>query len=313
MFAAASLLLLSQDPSSIAARVNNEAITHDELEAEVRREGGPAANPVLRRAILQRMATRRLFQQEAKRLGVRVETNEVNNAVQKDIQNFKTEENFQEWLARRQMTRQQYWEEKKQTLVQMRLFSMKYYLWIQDPTADSPPIHEFVTPAELRRYYLENRREFQAQEYARIARLTLQFQSEEEKAEKLRFARSILRRVEVGTDFVLLAQVDSDVKSPIVIDHFDRSSKLFSESITARIMDTLDKGQMSGILEDKGALHIVKVLDKISRHEETFEEAQPKIRTILEYEKRKTNEGVLVDDLIRNALYHPPDLFQTKP
>lgn len=310
-FFATLILMLQQDKvSSIEARINSEIITKDDLAAEIRKAGVPLPPPDdLRKAILRQMATRRLMLQEAKRLGVRVEEKDVDAAIERDIQNFKTEENFQAWLARRGMTRQQHREERRQILLQQRLISMKYYLWIQDPTSDSPPIHEFVTPAELRNYYHANRREFDATEYIKLGRITFQFSTPEERKEKLRLARSILRRIEVGTDFLILAQVNSEVKGAPFIENFGRSNTPFSEGITEQVMK-MEKGQTSDVLEDQASLHIVRVLDKIVRSAETFEEAQPRIRTIIEYEKRKANETTLMRELIKNAFYAPKDLFE---
>jgi hypothetical protein len=304
------LMLLQDKPSSIEARINGEIITKDDLAGEVRKAGAPRPVPEdLRKAILRQMATRKLMLQEAKRLGVKVDDKDVEAAIERDIQNFKGEENFQSWLARRGMTRQQHREERRQILLQQRLISMKYYLWIQDPTSDSPPIHEFVTPTELRNYYQSNRREFDATEYIKLGRITFQFSTPDEKKEKMRLARSILRRIEVGTDFLIMAQINSEVKGAPFIENFGRSNTPFSEGITDQVMK-MEKGQTSDVLEDKASLHIVKVLDKIVRNAETFEEAQPRIRTILEYEKRKANETTLMKELIRNAYFAPKDLFE---
>jgi hypothetical protein len=317
LFTSLLLLLLAQGDdkknSSLAARINNEVIAWDDLAVEMKRGGAPNDDPTLRKAFLQRMAVRILMLQEAKKLGIKVEAKDVDAAIARDIQNFKSEENFAAWLSRRGMTRQQHRIEREQMLLQQRLISTKYYMWIQDPTSDSPAIHEFVTPTEMRNYYNSSHREFEAHEYVKLARITLQFQTEEERKERMKLAQSILRHIDVGTDFALLAQtlprMYPDNVQMQLMDNFDRNNKFFPEWITTLVMDKMEKGQLSGILEDKGALHIIKVLEKVVQKEESFEEAQPKIRTILEYEKRNNNTNVLTRELIKNAYYSPPDLF----
>jgi parvulin-like peptidyl-prolyl isomerase len=300
------LLCLLQD-SSIAARINDEIITKDDLEAEVRKSGVENPDAVIRKAVLRRLAERILTRQEAKRLGVRVETKEVDEAVEHDVKNFKTRDDFDAWLKKRGITHDQFALEKREEILKQKLMYVKH-LWFRKRDADGPAVHEFVTPAEMRAYYSDHPREFEIPETRKIARITLQFQTAEEREEKRKLLQSILRRLEVGADFVAVARAESDLKDSVILDKYDGRAGPFGSAAAERVMK-LGKGRTSEILEDTGALHLVRVLAISPAGKESFEDAQPRIQQALLHEKFTANVELLMKDLVKNAEIVPADLF----
>lgn len=296
--------------SRIVARINDEIITAYEME-EIYKEArlGPEETE-LRKIELRKKAREILFLQEARRKNISVTKNEVDNAVAEDIRNFKDREAFLRWLERRGTSLARYEKEKRLQLIFQKLFSLKYQEWISEPGSRAPPIHVFVTPAEMEAYYRNHPEEFNVPERVSLLRLTLPCRTPEERREALRRLRSVLRRVREGTPFEYLARMYSPKHMKVAIPRLVRENTLFSREITNQIFDTLKVGELSGILEEPGALHLVQVVDKTEARKDDFEDAQPRIRTILEYQKRKRNEELLLKELLRDAYYWPPDLFE---
>lgn len=290
--------------------MNDEIITRHEMEKIYEEAGLGPKDKELRKAELRKKAVQLLFLQEAERRNVEVDDKTVEKAVQKDIKNFKSEDAFHRWLQRRGMSRARYEDEKRLQLIFQKLFSLKYHEWLRDEKTKTPPIHEFVTPAEMRDYYENHREEFHVPESVALVRLTIPYQNSKERDKAVRRLESVLRRVKEGTRFEFLAQMHTPENIEIAVRRLERENTLFSSEVTSKIFDDLEAGQVSDVLEEPGAVHLVKVIEKTEAENQDFEEAQPRIRTILEYQKRKKNEDILLQEMLRHTYYWPPDLFE---
>lgn len=311
------LFLLSaqpaQQPSSILARVNDEVITVDDLEAELRRQGFPPGteDPGARRRVLQNMVRQKMILQEAARLKITVEEREVDSEIERHVRTLASRgREYDEWLRTLNLTHAQHRKRLEFEILKEKVFYTKMDRWIEEPGEQHPVIHQFITPEEIRRYYNDHRNEFESRERAKLLRLTLLYSTPEQKAEKERLARSVLRRVAAGAHFEIEAQLSSDVRN-ILIKDYDRTSPLFGEAIKNLIFDetALPEHQVSGILEEPGALHLLMVIQRQKARIQTFEEVQHQIRLDLELQRRRANEELLLKDLIRNTYLEPKDIL----
>jgi hypothetical protein len=62
-------------------------------------------------------------------------------------------------------------------------------------------------------------------------------------------------------------------------------------------------------VKDGKTLNIFKLEQKVNQKEEPFEDAQVKIRSFLEHERREKNRQMLRDHLLKGAYLWPADLF----
>lgn len=312
----AGFALLSAAPgqdskSSIAARVNDQIITWADVEAQYIKLDPEKKEPDLRASVLRNMVVKELFLQEAKRKNVQVTKEELDKAIEKEMRSFKTEDDFNKFIARTYRTKHLYRETKEIDMIMMKLISYKYYEWIQKPGTEAPALQEFVTPAEMRRHYEDRKDEFVRKESVSFLRIAIQF-NDSNKAEKKTRAESILRHLKEGDEFSVLAQVYSDLKDEkaIFVRDYKREDQFLSDEIEAVLFDTLKKGDLSDVLPLENSWNIFKLVDRVKQEERKFEDeqVQKQIRTELEHLKRDANRRLLVRDLLKRSYIMPADL-----
>ncbi len=297
--------------SGIAARINHEIITAQEMEAIYREAGVRAEDAELRKALLQKEAQRRLFLQEAKKLDVEVTKEELDKSIETVIRNLGGEDAYDRWLARRQMTRAQQREDQRLQLLVQRVFNLKYRQWMYEPGSDAPPLHDFVSPEEMKAYYDANPKEFNAPESVTVLRVTLRYRTDAERLEAVTRAESIRRKVQDGfTSFEAIAKIETPRGLPVRIDALDCGSDLFKKETIDKLFAIEKPGQISDILEEGGAVHLFQLLEHASARSESFIDAQPKIRTYLQVEKQRANRELLLREMLKNAYFWPRDLFE---
>ena len=71
----------------------------------------------------------------------------------------------------------------------------------------------------------------------------------------------------------------------------------------------MKEGEISPIIQDGRSLNIFKMEQKVNQKAESFEEAQIKIRAMLENKYREENRRRLRDHLRKDAYLWPADLF----
>lgn len=296
--------------SRIVARINGEIITTVEMEAIYREAGARPEDIDLRKALLRKEAERRLFLQEAVELGIEISKEQVDKAIENTIRSLGGREAFDRWLVRRQRTHTQHREEQKMQLLAYAVYERKYRQWLYEPGSETPPLHDFVTPQETEEYFRANPREFHAPESVTFFRITIRYRTEAEREAAVRRAESIRRKVLDGfTSFDAIAQVESGKGGQAKIDGMERTSTLFSKS-TVDLIFSLPEGKLSEIVTESGAIHLFKVVEKRPSRDESFQEAQPRIRTTLQVEKQRANRELLLREMLKGAYYWPRDLFE---
>jgi peptidyl-prolyl cis-trans isomerase C len=296
--------------SRIAARINNEIVTSEEMEALYREAGARPEDTDLRKALLKKEAERRLFMQEAAKLGIEITKEQVDKAIEGMIRSLGGRDAFDRWLVRRQRTHAQHREDQKIQLLAYAVFERKYRQWLYEPGSETPPLHDFVTPQEMEGYWRANPKEFHAPESVSLYRLTIRYRTEAERLEAVRRAESIRRKVLEGfTAFDIIAQVESGKGLQARLDGLERTTTLFAKA-TVDLIFSLPEGKLSDIVTESGAIHLFKVFEKRPAREESFDEAQPRIRTSLQVEKQRANRELLLREMLKSAYYWPRDLFE---
>jgi len=299
----------------IAARINNEIITWKDV-LEVLKEIRPADLTLdLKKSKLREMAEERMFLQSAKRNNLTVTELELDEAQRRDIRMYGTEDEFEKLIRIKYGTKTAYREEKRKQLLVLKLYRHLMQQSWTNPGNKSPGLMlDFVAPQVIRQYYNDHPDQFQAIEQIAFMRIGLQFSTERVEEVKRTVAESLLRKLDEGAEFTMLAYFYSDV--PRAKDFRDRGvgrkdlESFYTPETVHYLFDVMKEGETSPILKDGKTLNIFKMERKINEAKQSFEEAQPKIRNMLENLMREENRKKLRDFLRKDAYLWPPDLFE---
>ena len=306
-------------PSGIAARINGEIITWDDVEYELRTVDPDQRHAGLRRQMLRTIADRVLFLQEAKTYGIEITETQVDTALENERKRAKMDpEEFQRQINKRGVSITEYRANIRRDLVIGTLMSRLATEPLRNPNAKLPLLVEFVSPEEMRDYYDRNRGQFKEIRQADIVFISFQFQTPDEREATLRLVESIRRRVREDTPLYVLslAHMDKnlmpvkDGKPMPVYANLAFDDAPFSADVKKLIYDTLKEGEVSEPVVDGNSISLFHLLRKIAEKEKAFEEAQPYIRRQLESAKRSQNQQILHKYLVGRAFVEPADLFK---
>jgi hypothetical protein len=307
-------------PSGIAARINGEIITWDEVELRIASVPLQDRTPDLRRNRLRFLAEEELFLQEAKNYAIEVSETDLDAIVEAERKKSDmTPEQFIKWVNR------EYGyglSEYRTHLRRQRTIGLLLSRLATEPLRNPNPrlrlLLDFVSPEEMRDYFDRHQEQFRAIRQVDIVFLSLQFQTPEEREEKLRLAASIRRRVREDSPLYIQALAHMDINlmprkdgrpAPVYQNlAFDEAP--FSDEIKKLLYETLKEGDVSDPVVDGNSVSLFHLQRKIVEKDRTFEEAQPFIRRQLEATKRRINQKLLLDDLVRRSFIDPPDLFK---
>ncbi|MBI4245199.1 MAG: peptidyl-prolyl cis-trans isomerase [Planctomycetes bacterium] len=308
------LSLTGGSSEEILCRINDEVITRTDIILEMNKNEVPLSDKGINRYLKNKVKEKVLLI-EAKRLSLEVTKEEIDREIQRVQKKFDNEEAFNNYLKFRKVTLHEFILERKLQLLLDKVMVHKYWSWLFDPTG--AVFNEFVTPSEIKKYYDDHINEFNTPATVSVLYITLRYTNEQEKIEKQRLARSLLRKIENHTDFWLLTTLYSDLKVNVItkeeilkvkVDKMEKSSKFFD----SRIMDEIfkiNRGNVTGVLDDGLNLYIVLVYDKIESRSMTFEQAQPFIKDRIESEKRMKNERKLIQELLKTVQVSPSGII----
>lgn len=306
-----------KDRGGIAAKINGEIVTWDEVEIALRAHR-PQEREQVRQATLLQMAETRLYIQFAKKYGIVVTEPDIDEAIKRDKKLLGGDENFERSLRFRSMTLTEYREDRRRTLLVHSLYRKLYLDAIRSPGIQSVLLWETVSPEEVKEYYLANRDQFTPLQSVTFLRIGLLWKDEPERELKRRVAESLLRKLAEGTDFLIMAAYYSETlqqektterKGPWYLD-LKREQSEFSAETTAFLFDRMKEGEVSPILEDRNSINLFRMERRLDRKAETFEEAQVKIRSQLEHQRIEQNRNILRSELLKQSYIEPPDLFK---
>ena len=309
--------------SGIAARINGEVITWDEVELEL--HSIPVADrPSMRKSTLMRLATEMLYLQEAKAYSIDVPETQIDAVIEAErkasgmpLDKYQQQVNQQYGLS---IT------EYRNALRRQRIISMLMSRLatepLRSPNSKLRLLLEFVSPEEMRDYFNKNKDQFKELRQIDVVFVSFQFQLPAEQEEMVRLATSIRRRALEDEPlhgralfFQAVSHMDPN-RMPIKgnkrqpgYDNLAFDEAPFSDEVKTLLYKTLKEGEMSEPVLDGNSVSVFFLQRKIEEKARSFEEAQPFIRRQLESAKRRINMKLLLDDLVRRSFVEPPDLF----
>lgn len=303
-------------PSSdgIAARVNNEIITWKDVLEAIKDIKPEDITVELKKSNLRMIAEERMFLQAAKKNNLTITEQELDEAQRKDQKLYSSEEEWEKAIRLRYGTKTKYRENRRKELLIFKLYRHLLQQSWTNPTKDTPGLLlDFVSPEEIKIYYKEHESQFEAIERISFMRIGLQFATAREEELKTRISESLLRKLEEGAEFAMLAYFYSDIRRAKDFRDMGVSRKdlkdFYTEDTVRYLFDVMKEGEISPIIRDGRSFNIFKMEQKVNQKAESFEEAQVKIRNMLENKYREENRKKLRDHLRKDAYLWPPDLF----
>jgi len=304
----------SYTSNEIAARINNEIITWKDVR-EVLKEIKPADLTVeLKKSKLRDMAEERMFLQAAKKHNLTVTEQELDEAQRRDVKNYGSEEEFERVIRIRFGTKTAYREDKRRQILIYKLYRHLLQQSWTNPGKDTPGLMlDFVAPEKIREYFTQHPEQFQAIERISFMRIGLQYSNDRDESLKHQLAESVIRKLDEGAEFAMLAFFYSDIRRAKDFRDMGVSRKdcetFYAPDTIKYLFDVMKEGEISPILKDGKSYNIFKMEQKINQKAETFEEAQGKIRSMMENQYREENRKKLRDHLRKDSYLWPPDLF----
>ena len=134
------------------------------------------------------------------------------------------------------------------------------------------------TDAEIKAYYEQHKTEYNGQERVKVAHILVKDKGK---------AEEILAKLNKGADFGALAQANSidpgSSRKGGELDYFSKGDMVPEFEKAAFALNT--PGQLSGIVQSAFGYHIIKLIDKKSAGQKSFEEAKTEAGRALEKEK----------------------------
>ncbi|MGQ9647239.1 MAG: foldase protein PrsA [Thermodesulfobacteriota bacterium] len=256
-------------PDHILAQVNEEQITVDEFNREVKelilepdRVAKGQGFTHLKEAYLDQMIERKILVQEARRLGIKVSSEELNQVIS-EIKKDYSEEGFGETLGLKGITLEEWKGRLEEKLLAEKM--IRHALYYQGQ----------IDEREALEYYETNPSKFQMGERVRARQIVVA--SEEE-------AIQLLNQLKKGENFEKLAMKKS--LGPEKVDGGDLG--YFSRGERPAEFEqvfSLETGEISGVIKSPYGYHIFKLEEKIAPRQIPYEEAKAGILQELRQKK----------------------------
>jgi parvulin-like peptidyl-prolyl isomerase len=301
------LLAQASSPGGgFAALVNGEPITYHELEKAVEqwilRRGSQFppemlenAAAQLRAETLRELVTEHLLLQRCAREKIEIRPEEVDNAVQQKIEELRSEDEsirtvadfFDRWEADYRENEEQARREIADRLRIQRLLEAKIYRL------------EYISPAELRAYFVRNREEFSS-ETTHVFHQILLSTDDPDLATLL---EAIDRDVKAGRDFGEMIQEYSQGPRRDEGERYEMTEKQLASwfSPVPETVSTIEIGAVSAPLRTPSRIHIIQVLERHPGRKLEFAECQLDIRSRLRGERQELQRARFEEELRKNA------------
>ncbi|MEA5115006.1 MAG: peptidylprolyl isomerase [Geobacteraceae bacterium] len=294
--------LFAEQVSGIAALVNEEPITTYDVEKEkatlLKNMDGnapldAAAKEQLQKVALDSLVNKKLIEQKAKELNVKIADEEVRQAIE-DVKksNNITQDNLVAALAARGISFDEYKAQLKEQLERVRLIGMEVRSKIQ------------ISEKELRDYYSAHSDSFQVDEAYRARQIFFKLSpkaTDEEKKRVTAKAVKVLQEAKKGADFAELARRNSEDQSAKEGGDlgFLKKGELLPEF--ENVLVKLKPGEVDGLITTAAGLHIIKLEEYRQGKQRTFDTAKPEIEDLLFKKKSEERFTQWLDDLRKGA------------
>jgi len=277
---------------NVAAKVNGEVITVEELQAQVDQlkkqypqmfEGTDAEGRLLdfKQRILDNLINQKLLEQAAKDKGIDVDDTAVKAQIDQLKSGFKDDAQFAAAIKSAGMT-----EDSLKAQVKEQLLTQKI--------VESLSSEATATASEIKAYYDANKTQFYQKDAKRASHIL--FKPEDKKT-----AEKVLKQVKDGSDFAALAKQYS-VDTATATKGGDLGWP--TTPYVAEFEDALKKlkvGEVSGLVETPYGWHIITVTDERKGSQQKLADVKEQIAQILSQQTRADAYQKFLDDLRKKA------------
>jgi len=161
-----------------------------------------------------------------------------------------------------------------------------------------------ITDDEMKTYHLKFANQFKTAPQIRLAYIYLRVSpddSEQTKKDTEAVARELLKRLEEGNDFSVIARAYSDAPSASQGGDTGYIERGTLEPEAWQAASLLETGQISDVIAAPSGYHIIKMLDRREPSNRPYEDVTDEIRQILMAQKRSDIVGQYLHKLKENA------------
>jgi peptidyl-prolyl cis-trans isomerase C len=268
------------------AVVNGTVITRSDYDTEMSRferqmaMSGQAQNPAemseMKGRVLDGLVDRELLKQDAKKLGISVDDNDVSQQVAILKQKFGTEKEFTDTLVRMNMSEADLKSQLRQDLAIKKLIDQQIASKVT------------ITPEEMKAFYDSHPEFFKAPERVRASHILIKVEPNASDADKAKARERIVaiqERLKKGEDFAAIAKESSECPSGANggdLDYFQRGQMVgpFEDAAFA-----LKPGTTSDIVETQFGYHLIKATDKKDASTVSYDDIKAKIEDYIKQQK----------------------------
>jgi len=297
-----------QRAEGIVARVNDEVIFFSDLEFlgrevfdKIRQQAPPERVErelqEARKAILERVIDRKLLEQEAERLKVKVMDDEVEASLQSLLKSRgATKEELYLDLARQKISPENFKEKLRKELMVVSMLDILVRA------------HIHVTDKECQEFYERNYKDISTSpqpsgDAVRLQQIILLVKagSEKEKEEKRKLMEDIRKRAIKGEDFGKLAKQYTQGPNPEGGGDcgFFKPGDLLPE--LDRVAFNLKPGEISPVIETQVGYHLLRVMSRDEASSRLPDSVKAEIRAKLEEKQYQEEVRKMIDSLRKNA------------
>jgi len=294
---------LSAADSQIAAKVNNQTITTDELDKFVeamhqmqmhnKNEEQPNADMEIKKYALKKLIRFELLYQESQDKNLAIKDEELNQTFEKIKSQFPDEASFQTAITSTNSSEEDFKEQLRRSLSIEQLINKE----VRDNIK--------VTDEETNDFYQKNKDKFKRPEGARVSHILVKVDgktSPEDEAAAKQKIEGLKKRLDKGEDFAELARANSDC--PSAGNGGDLGVMVRGQMVPEfeKCAFELEKpGQISKIIKTKFGFHVLKLGEKVSAGIIPYEETKKNIENYLKNQMVNENLDAFVQKLFAKA------------
>ncbi|MFA7060763.1 MAG: peptidylprolyl isomerase [Pedobacter sp.] len=281
--------LESKSHTTSAAEVNGTVITVQDFQREldrIRRQKVLTAETAdeavlanLKREALENIIIRELLYQESLKQKITIDASSIDREMEQAKGKFATAAQFAENLQRINMTEAMVREQVKRGLANRILIDRAVGKDVD------------VSDAELNYYYERHKADFSEQSQARISHILLAVDSGKHRYAMKEAGEKILllrKRILAGEDFAVVASANSDCQSRTKGGDLGWFAPGQLTPEIEKEVNRLKVGELSGIVEDRFGVHIIKVVERKEAAIPPLDDIRPKVRNLARQEKSLT-------------------------
>ena len=265
----------------IAAIVNDEIITHSELEERLRpylsyigdnleTEEREKRRAMLRKEILDELINEKLMLMEAKRIGIAITDGQIESELSNLKKKLNPAANFESLLAQEKLTREEFREKLREQLLLRKVVEIQLRGKVNIPSEE-----------EARQFFEKNSESFREPESIAVSEIVVKVEGEAKWLEAAKKIEDIHERLLKGEDFAALAKQYSYAPSSSRGGSlgFINLGELLPEFENA--ISTLKVGETSSIIKTKTGFHIIRLESRKKAYQKQFANVRKKIESQL--------------------------------